>query len=446
MGAAFVELTNHPGATWRPGTEDSPMPIDTLSDNVAAENACDAPDWTTLQSHLSTAVASSLDSPAALASNPDELRAAIDHAVVAGLGIALQSAVERWASAVIGAERYERLDSRVSYRSGVREHTFHFSVGPVSVRVPKPRQGPSRPSWIPVLKKAPEQLKALVRTLWVRGLSLRDLAKVSPDVVDRSWSHSTMAAWVSDVADETLRWLNRPVRRDVRHLVLDGLYVPFVRDSSRKEALLVALGITADGHKEVLDVLHAPTESIDSWATVLSRLKMRGLPVDKLESVITDGDAGLIAAVAAELPEVPRQRCTVHKVRNVVGRSSRELKKTAPAEAAAIYKAPSRTEAKRRAAAFVDKYSDKAPHLAAIVADDLDACLRFYDHDADRWSSLRSTNALERINREFRRKLREVGAMKGEVNVTRIGVQVARLVNEDTKDKPIAGFRKQRRR
>ena len=161
---------------------------------------------------------------------------------------------------------------------------------------------------------------------------------------------------------------------------------------------------------------------------------------------LRDGDAGLIRAIERYLPTMPRQRCTVHKVRNVVGRSNRALKKTAPAEASAIYKAPSRAEARRRAAAFVAKYSETAPHLAAIVEDDLEAYLQFYDHDADLWKALRSTNALERLKREFRRKLREVGAMKGEVNVTRIGVQVARLVNHEAKEKPIAGFRQHNRR
>ena len=422
------------------------MPNPNVSQNNTTENTRIAPDWSMLSNHVTTAVASSLSTPSSLAADPDELRVAIDQAVVNGLGIALQNAAERWAEEVVGAGRYQQADTRIGYRSGGRRHVFHFSAGPVAITVPKPRRGASRPEWVPALKKAPERLKELCRTLWVRGLSLRDLSAVSPDVVDRSWSHGTMGGWVRDVADETLRWLNRPVRKDLRYLVLDALYVPFVRDTSRKEALLVALGITADGHKEVLDVLHAPTESTDSWGTVLSRLKMRGLRTTELAMVISDGDSGLISAIADHLPNVPRQRCTVHKVRNVVGRSNRTLKKTAPAEAAKIYKAPSRAEARRRAAAFIEKYSQDAAHLAAIVEDDLDACLQFYDHDADLWKALRSTNALERLNREFRRKLREVGAMKGEVNVTRIGVQVARLVNHEAKDKPIAGFRRGKRR
>jgi putative transposase len=422
------------------------MPSKTLPHNSTAvtDPKAPGPDWQPLQQQLVAAVASTLSSPSALASDPDELRAAVDKAVVQGLELALQNAGERWLGEVLGAERYERSEGRTGSRSGTREHRFNFAAGQVVVKLGRPRRGPSRPEWVPVLKAAPERIKVLMRELWVRGLSSRDIGKMSEELSGFGRSHGTVATWVADVADQTLRWLNRPIDGDIRYLILDALYVPFVRDSSRKEALLVALGVDAQGHKQVLDVLHAPSESFDSWSTLLGKLKMRGLKVDKLDLVITDGDAGLISAVAAQLPKVKRQRCTVHKVRNVVGKSNRSQKKTAPAEAAAIFKAPSRAEARRRAQAFIDKYRETAPQLAAIIEDDLDACLQFYDHDANLWTALRSTNALERLNREFRRKLREVGAIKGEVNITRIAVQVARLVNEDAKGKPIAGFKEAR--
>ena len=422
------------------------MPSNTLPHNhnsVTAEQV-NVADWKPLQQQLVAAVAATLSSPAALASDPDELRAAVDEAVVQGLQLALQSAGDRWLSEVLGAESYERSDGRVGFRSGTREHRFSFAVGQVVVKLGRPRRGQSRPAWVPALKQAPERVKTLMRELWVRGLSSRDIGTMSEDLTGFARSHGTVAGWVADVADETLRWLNQPIEGDIRYLVLDALYVPFVRDTSRKEALLVALGVDAKGHKRVLDVLHAPSESLDSWSTLLGKLKMRGLNVGNLELAITDGDAGLISALAAQLPKVKRQRCTVHKVRNVIGKCNRAQKKTAPSEAAAIYKAPSRAEARRRAQAFIEKYRDNAPQLAAIIEDDLDACLQFYDHDANLWKALRSTNALERLNREFRRKLREVGAIRGEVNITRIAVQVVRLVNEDAKSKPIAGFKEAR--
>ena len=118
----------------------------------------------------------------------------------------------------------------------------------------------------------------------------------------------------------------------------------------------------------------AASESTDSWGTLVSRLKLRGLKPENLQLVITDGDEGVISALRTHLGDVRRQRCTVHKVRNVVGRCPRDLKKIAPAEASNIFKAPSRSEAERRAKAFIDKYDKEAPKLANIIRDDLDAC------------------------------------------------------------------------
>lgn len=401
--------------------------------------------WSPVSDAVTAGVAATLSEPAGLLSDPEALRRTLDDALVEGVRLGVEQLASRWAEGAVGAMRYERSGERVGYLSGHRNHTIRLKLGPVSVRVPKPRQGPSRPEWLAKLKRTPESLVEFVRQLWHRGLSYRDLAAISEEALGETRSHTAMGGWVSDVAEEVLRWLNRPISPKIRYLALDALYVPVVRESSKKEPLLVALGITQDGHKEVLDVLHAPSESTENWGSLLSRLRLRKLDTKQLALVITDGHEGLIGAVEKHLPRVPRQRCTVHKVRNVVGHCPRDLKSTAPGEAAAIFKAPSRSEARRRAADFVAKYETRAPKLAEIITNDFDACLTFYDFDAKRWDSLRSTNALERLNREFRRKLREVGAMKAEVNVMRIAVEVARFVNTEMRDKPIAGFRKRRK-
>jgi len=402
--------------------------------------------WPALEDTVATSIAATLATPEAWERDPDSLRQAIDQGIRRGIEIAVQAAADRWSEDVLGAPRYARTASRVGYRGGLREHTVHFGFGPVSIRVSKPRSGTSRPEWLPALKKAPDALIRFVRTLWLRGLSTRDIAATADEIAGRAYSHTTIAEWLKDVHDEVLRWLNRPIRKDLRYLVLDGIYIPVVRERSKREPILVAMGITHAGEKEILDVMHAPSESADAWGTVLSRLKLRGLDPRELQLVITDGDEGVLSAVDQHLPTVRRQRCTVHKVRNVVGRTPRDLKGTIPGEAASIYKAPSRAEAERRAAAFIAKYEASHPKVAQVVADDLDACLAFYAFDPGRWRGLRSTNALERVNRELRRKLREVGAMKAELNVTRVAVEVARFVNQDMEGRPIDGFGRPRKR
>ena len=168
------------------------MPTNTAAQMPSAGNVDNPPDWNPLQRSVTTAVASSLGSAAALSSDPEALRRAIDEAVVAGLQLALQRAADRWGAEVVGAERHQQVAGRVGYRSGSRRHAFHFSVGPVTISVPKPRQGASRPAWVPALKRAPERLKEVCRELWLRGLSSRDLSAVSQDVAGRNWCHTSM--------------------------------------------------------------------------------------------------------------------------------------------------------------------------------------------------------------------------------------------------------------
>ncbi len=441
MGTPFAVLTAPEPR--RPRAKREEVPVKNVAEKVtqAKPDQSVPPAWDAMKDSVRAAVASQLSHPGALATSPESLRQAVDAAVIEGLRLALETTAERWIAETVGADRYERASGRQGLRSGYRSHTIAFGLGPVEVRIPKPRSGPSRPEWLSVLKAVPDKLVELSRKLWFRGMSYRDLAAHSEELLGVGRSHATIGRWVQDVTDEMLRWLNRPVSAAIRYLVLDAIYLPVVRQTSAKEPVLVALGITADGHKEILDVLHAPSESAEAWSTLLTRLKMRGLKPEQLSLVLTDGDAGLISALAATLQSVPRQRCTVHKIRNVVGACPRGLKATAPAQAAAIYKAISRDEAKRRATAFIAEYEPTCPRLARIVEDDLDACLRFYDFDATLWQALRSTNALERINRELRRKLREVGAIKGEHDVTRLAVGVARFVNDEMKGVPIDGFR-----
>ena len=145
------------------------------------------------------------------------------------------------------------------------------------------------------------------------------------------------------------------------------------------------------------------------------------------------------------MPTVPRQHCTVHKVRNVVGHASLQLKSVAPKEASAIWRAPNKSEARVRAAAFVAKHRETASKLADIVENDFEATLTFFDLDASLWRTLCSSNVVELINREMRRKFDDMGACKGEQVVTRTAALVAMKLSGDWKNTVVKGFQKKRK-
>ena len=305
------------------------------------------------------------------------------------------------------------------------------------MQVVKTRGGVLTPPFLQKAGKFTRDVVALGRRLWVQGLSLRSVAAVAPD--DSAWlggpvSHTEVGSWVHEAHDEVMRWLNRPIAADIRYLVLDGMYVSVKRDSARKEALLAAVGITESGECTVLDVLPAG----------LARLRGRGLrpetsPGYQMEEVST-------AIVSGAAKAVPRQRCIIHKVRNIVGTSPRHLKSTAPKEASAIWKAPNKSEARVRAAAFIDKHRVSQPKLANIIEDDLEATLTFFDLDANLWRTMCSTNVAERVNREMRRKFRDMGACKSDTAVTRTAALTAMKLSQDWQGKIVEGFKKNPRR
>lgn len=369
----------------------------------------------------------------------------LDRAVTGGIEQALSGVAQRYAVEALGAERSQRVDVRQGFRSGTRKRRLVTPLGTLELSFVKSRTRTLVPPFLANRGQFMAGVAALGRKLWVRGLSTRNVAAVAEEALGGAVSHETVAGWVQESYEEVLTWLNRPIPSSVRYLVLDALWVSVKRQTARKEAVLVAVGIAADGSREVLDVMSAPTESHAHWATFLARLRGRGLDPKQLRLAITDGNEGLMGAVEAELPGTPRQRCTVHKVRNVVGRAPKALKSIAPREASAIWKAPNKSEARARATAFIEKYRGSHPYLADIVANDFEATLAFFDLDASLWKTMATTNVVERVNRELRRKFDDMGGCKGEQAVTRTAALTAMKLSRDWEGTVVKGFRKPRR-
>jgi putative transposase len=285
------------------------------------------------------------------------------------------------------------------------------------VALVKSRAGLLRPDFLKDAARFSEGIKQLAVRLWSYGLSYRSISDVSADTLKAPVGRTSVATWVQDAEKDVLSWLSRPVPSDIRYLMLDGMFVSKKRVTARREPVLVAVGITDAGTRHVLDVLPASGETFEAWSTCLHRLKGRGLDVSKLRLAITDGCSGLIKALQVELPAVPRQRCTVHKTRNVLQAAAPAVKSAAAKQATAIWNAPNKSEARQRAAEFERKWMPEHPNLVAIIRDDFEATLTFYDMDANTWKRLRSTNIIERFNRELRRKFDDMGACRGDAAV-----------------------------
>jgi putative transposase len=369
------------------------------------------------------------------------LSSLLDSAILDGIDRAFSAAAHRHAVAVLGAERSERAGARAGYRSGMRSIQIAGPLGPLRVALVKSRAGLLRPDFLKDAARFSEGIKQLAVRLWSYGLSYRSISDVSADTLKAPVGRTSIATWVQDAEKDVLSWLSRPVPSDIRYLMLDGMFVSKKRVTAGREPVLVAVSITDAGTRHVLDVLPASGETFEAWSTCLHRLKGRGLDVSKLRLAITDGCSGLIKALQVELPAVPRQRCTVHKTRNVLQAAAPAVKSAAAKQATAIWNAPNKSEARPRAAEFERKWMPEHPNLVAIIRDDFEATLTFYDMNANTWKSLRSTNIIEQFNRELRRKFDDMGACRGDTAVTRTAGLVAMRLAKSWQSKVVRGFR-----
>lgn len=313
----------------------------------------------------------------------------------------LQAVLEDEVTALLGRMKSARraaVDAPAGYRNGYgKPRRLALTNGTITVRRPRVRALEERfeSHVLPLFKRRTEEVGALLPELYLHGLAqgdfelalrglLGDGAPLSPSSIAR-----LRAQWQLDYETWTQRRLEG---QEVVYLWADGLYVKAGLERE-KAALLVVIGAFADGRKEVLAITPGYRESTESWAAVLRELRVRGLAVPKL--VIADGHLGIWAALAQVWPATREQRCWNHKLLNVLD----QLPKKVQAEARALLKqmpyAPTRAEAVRRRDAFAKRYGRWYPKAVAILEDDWDRLVTFYDFPEPHWRHLRTTNVVE---------------------------------------------------
>ena len=324
----------------------------------------------------------------------------------------LEAMVEQEATAALGRARYQR-GAAAGYRNGTRSRRLLGSFGPVEIAVPRVRllapDGASR-EWrsvvLPRYARMTKQAEALIASAYLAGTNIRRVKRalaalfkgaVSKDIVSRVW-RKLKADW------ET--WTRRDLaQEDVVRLILDGSVVRVRLDRKATNiSLLVVLGIRRDGQKLLLAVRNMGGESEAAWRGLLDDLIARGLRSP--EFLIVDGAAGLEKALAALWPEVPTQRCTVHKHRNLLAHAPDALHDEITADYTdMIYaKTANEIEAKRRG--FLRKWRLKCRAVADSLEEAGERLFTFTRLPDSQWKSARTTNAIERLHEEFKRRIK----------------------------------------
>ena len=324
----------------------------------------------------------------------------------------IEHLLEEELEAALGRERYQRGAISNGRRHGHRPRQLITTFGPLTLSVPRARLADEageqewKSALLPAYKRLSRRAEALIAEAYLAGMNTRRvrraLAKlfeghIGKDVVSRAWQ-KTRAAWQA--------WQERDLAGDdIVRLILDGTVVKVRLDRKATAiSLLIALGIRRDGQKVVLAIRNMGGESEAAWRAVLDDLTSRGLA--RPELVIVDGGKGLEAALASLWDDVPVQRCTVHKERNLLAHAPKHLHDEIKAEFNDMVHADSATAVLARRKAFLAKWKLRCRAVADSLEEAGERLFTFLRYPPEQWRSLRTTNAIERLHEEFKRRIK----------------------------------------
>ena len=317
----------------------------------------------------------------------------------------------------LGRESYERVESDVDHRNG--SYGRHFTlkgIGEVGVKVPRDRDGNFKTQVIPRSKRYESELRQDLSMMFLTGVSTRTLSMMSKRLIGRKISPSEVSNANKELIDAVENWRTRDLSEEtVKYLFLDGVNFDMrIGGSIEKVPVLVAIGVTETGHKRVLGFQAGDKESAPTWREFFKDLKKRGLDGSKMVLGVMDGLPGLEKVFKEEFPKAKVQRCQVHVVRNVLAKVPKKLKKAVADDIRSIFYASSKQKAMGFFDIFREKWRRDLPSAVKCLENSIEACLTYLMCPEEEWISLRTTNIIERLNKEFKRRTKPMEIVAGE--------------------------------
>ena len=336
----------------------------------------------------------------------------LDALVRLGSQYCLQVGIEQEVTEFLGRAHYQRRPAGLpGYRNGYEPKTLKTPVGLLGLAMPQTRQTaqPFRSRLVARLGTDGAALHRLVTGMYVRGLSIRDVEGLFQDTFgQRVLSKSGVSQITAQLGESFRQWRERDLSQlKVVYLFLDAIYLAMRSGTEEKEGVLAAYGILEDGTKVLLHLAVGHRESYDAWLSFLHELTARGLQEPLL--VIVDGNPGLKKALREVFPHALRQRCQVHKMRNILAKLPRTIQAKMTRLIHHAFYATTYDEGLRRGRALIARFKARYPSAMACLDEDLDACLVHLKFPTEHHIRLRTTNLLERTFGEGRRRTKVVG-------------------------------------
>ena len=351
-------------------------------------------------------------------------------AVQATIQLVLDEELER----LVGAGPYERSDQRVDVRNGRYDRRVVTTAGEVAVRVGRTRNGGAATAPLGRYTRRRPEIDAAVRQAYVGGMSTRDMTSVTEALLGKSIGRSTVSRVTKRLEDQVDELRREPITEPIAYLYLDATFVDarWARTVENVSAL-VAYGVGPDGKRHLLGVHIGAQESEASWTELLNELVARGL--SGVQLIIRDEHAGLIAAARKVLPEAKQQRCTVHLMRNVSSHVPQRHQKRLARELVAVLHADPLDEAKRNLKQFRLQFAKQFPEAVECLERGFADATTYYAFPETHWKRIRTTNGLERLHGEIKRRTRAVGAFPDRASALRLITAVALQVTSIWSDR-----------
>ncbi len=333
------------------------------------------------------------------------LRLTLLQAVRTTLVAVLEEEVEQF----IQAKPYERSPFRRDQRNGSYTRDLDTTVGHLAdLPVPRTRKG-FRTQIFERYQRRQREVDASIGEMFIQGVSTADVGKVLEHLNGLTPTPNVVSRVFHKLDDEFAAWKKRPLSEHYLYGFADGTYFSVIYNSEGcKMPILAVVGVRPDGTREVLGFSVGDRENQGAWAQLLDDLKQRG--VQQVDLWVTDGNRAMLNALSAKFPQAKRQRCVKHKLANVLSYVPHSQRTTVEPELKAIFYQESRAQAELQAAAFDAKYAKIYPTAVECLQRDLDACLTFYDFPRAHWKTIRTTNVIERLFEEVKKRSHKMSA------------------------------------
>lgn len=332
-------------------------------------------------------------------------------------------------------------EERSDYRNGYYERDYVTRLGTIRLRIARTRGKSFIPKGLEKFQRRAEDVAILIREAFLRGISTRQVGRIVATFTGEPVSAQTVSKLTRNLDDAVEQFHQAPLQEEWAYLFLDGVSLRMRRAGTRKRVhMLVAYGVKQDGTRHLLAFLRSSGESQQAWEGLLQDLYRRGLMGSRLKLIVTDGCAGLAAAIEVVYPRVAHQRCWVHKMRNILEKVRKRDYDSIKQEAQAIYQAPHRKAAEESFRRFSAHWRKQYPAVVRCLERDLPQLLAFYSFPRHLWRKLRTTNVIERVFVEVRRRTRPMVCFVNVASVDRIIYSIFQRFNLEWQNRTLKVF------